>query len=876
MDTPSSPRRRRRSPASSGDLRGARAVGCPSCGPAGVAGRRFCTSCGCQLGTAMSAAPSAHRLAVVPVAPLALRASVASQATSPVGVAHAESPQPLPSLPIPSFAVPSIAGPQAAAPVGRNGRAVVTPRRWAKAVAATFVGAAVSLAAVAVAPMANAAEWQENDYIKLHLADLNGPKKVVRGTELNVPMIVETFNQSFYKTQYKNGTFTSPTTPGCAGSTPDLSPGQQATINCTAGPIMTTGTAHRVTVKGTAKRASSANWHDVTLTSDRFFTVVDPSFNTAVSNSPAAPQAGSVVDVALTFVNDGGTFGAGSFEKLAFVTNHGVCGNQNLGAFNVGQTITVHCNIATDPWDTVLDLSGTALADLPGGAYSPGNFNGTFPTNVTSRTFTKVIPLTPPPAAPGVTLQLVDTQPNGWTSGSNIAVPINVTNTSASPETISVTSPLCSNNFGTVPAGETRSWTCTIFNATNTFDLYVTATASTGGAPITTTTVEHFVVLPVPAASVNLQLIDIQPNGWAWGSTVTVPIAVTNTSTVPETITVSSVPCSHNFGVVPPGASLTWDCAIYNAQASFVLSASATASTGGAPFTQWASEYFLVLPASPPTATASIVDSQPNGWTWGAAIPVPITVSNTGSSSATISVSSPQCSHNFGALNPGQSATWTCVIPTATASFQLSLAVTASNAGGTFTQTYTEHFVVAAIQVTITDDHPGGWPVSTPITAPVSITNPTWGTNATNVTVQVLAPFGATCAPLSATSIPAYGTVTTTCTIPAPPAGASVPLVLRVTAEINGIIHTGERTEVFVVSPNIVNDGHDTELDGTPGDDSSSGVLTVGGEVSADGVADLGTPYEPTSSFAGSAGGAERGGAERGDATGKAGVPALA
>lgn len=694
-------------------------------------------------------------------------------------------------------------------------------RRRRHVAAMLIVAGVTAMLATVLAPSANADEWVENKFIKLHVSDQNGPRKVVTGTTLGVPMTLETFNQAFYKTQFKQGTFTG-NWPGCSGTTVNLSAGEQTTITCNAGPILTSGTSYALTVKGQAKKAGWFDWHDTELTADRFFTVVDPNYTATVAYVPSVPQAGSTVDVAITFTNTGGILGAGDFEKLSFVSNQGACFNPNLGAFLKDQVITVHCNVPTDPWDTELDFSGTASADLPGGAYSASNPNGTYPTNINTRNFGVIIPLKPPPPPASVSLQISDQHPNGWSYGSNIDIPVTVENTSTAAETISVASPLCSHDYGSVPPGVSQTWTCSVANATNSFDLNVIATASTGGAPVTQSAWEHFVVLPLPAPGVNVQITDTQPNGWAYGSNVTAPITVTNTTTADETISVASPQCNHNYGIVPAGQTRTWDCTIYAVQSGFALNVAASASTGGAPFVQYASEYFVVLPAAPPSVDVQIVDQQPNGWTWGSDIPIPIKVTNTSTSPETITVASQQCNHNYGVVNPGQMVTWTCVAPNVTNSFNLVLNATAANIGQPFVQQYTEYFSVLPLQVTIADAHPLGWDANQPIPAPVTITNPIFGATASNVSLEVISPSGATCAALSGTSIPSFTSVSTTCTIPGQPAGTSVALTVRVKADMNGVTVTGERSEVFQILPNVAHPGDGDERessggDGTPG-----------------------------------------------------------
>jgi len=337
--------------------------------------------------------------------------------------------------------------------------------------------------------------------------------------------------------------------------------------------------------------------------------------------------------------------------------------------------------------------------------------------NVTASFTNSATAIGTPPSGPDVTatdtapvqvihpaIQIVKDPDQTVNSGGTATFTIRVTNTGdvtlTNVQVSDALAPDCvRNNLGTLAAGASTTYTCSVANVTAGFTNSATATGHPPVGPDVTST--DTAVVTVPTANVSSccsggestthPAIDVQKTPDTQtvvsGATVTFTITVKNTGDVTLTnvhVTDAQAPdCARsNLGTLNAGASTSYTCTLANVTGSFTNSATAfgTPPSGGDVQHTDTADVHVIHPAiqltkDPDQTVAS-----------GGTATFTITVKNTGDATiAGLQVTddlAPGCArtgtNNLGALDPGQSTSYTCTMANVTAALTNSATVTGS------------------------------------------------------------------------------------------------------------------------------------------------------------------------------------------------------
>ncbi|MEM7131453.1 MAG: hypothetical protein AAF702_34380 [Chloroflexota bacterium] len=223
----------------------------------------------------------------------------------------------------------------------------------------------------------------------------------------------------------------------------------------------------------------------------------------------------------------------------------------------------------------------------------------------------------------------------------------------------------CNRNLGTLAAGESTSYQCTLPSATNSFTnvAVVTGDPVLGGPPVTATdTAEVIVILPA---------IDITktPDNQTvvQGTPVTFTIRVENTGTVTLTNVTVSDPlvsdCDRTFAQLIPGGVEEYSCQLDSVQLAFtnVASVTGTPPLGDDVSDQDDAVVGIVLPGLEIIKSPDLQLTLPNG-----SVNFTITVRNTGNSMLTnVTVTdplAPDCNQEIDNLGPGLVSEYVCTL----------------------------------------------------------------------------------------------------------------------------------------------------------------------------------------------------------------------
>jgi len=433
-----------------------------------------------------------------------------------------------------------------------------------------------------------------------------------------------------------------------------------------------------------------------------------------ITISPATAQNNVNVTHTFTvqvFTNDGSSTGyvgsngqtvtftllAGSVGSFTGAAPH-TCTTQTIAGIAGQCTITTVSTVAgTDHMQatTTLSVGGVSMTRTTGTA-APGHANS---DNATKTWVKPSIGITKNPKS------------QTFVQGGTATFTIVVTNTG--PVTLSnvrvtdALSPDCAKTSSNIAGlaslapGASITYTCTLANVQSSFTNSATATGTPvgGGPDVTATDTAPVTVTPPPPPPAEQHpAIAITKNPKSQsiltGQTATFTIVVTNTGDVTLTnVTVTdqlSPDCNKTsaqitaLGAMAPGASVTYNCTLSNAQASFtnVAVATGTPPSGSnvtaqdsAPVTVNA-PFVPPKPAPTPTHPAIEIVKDPKSQTIGEGdkATFKITVTNSGDVTLTdVQVTdplSPQCNRNLGTLDVGQSKSYSCTRDNVKADFE--------------------------------------------------------------------------------------------------------------------------------------------------------------------------------------------------------------
>jgi uncharacterized repeat protein (TIGR01451 family) len=259
--------------------------------------------------------------------------------------------------------------------------------------------------------------------------------------------------------------------------------------------------------------------------------------------------------------------------------------------------------------------------------------------------------------------------------GSSARFTITVTNTGDTVLTDVIVSdpvaPACTSNIGTLAAGQSVTYTCTLANVTADFVNVATATGKTpaGG---TVTDDDNASVDAINPALVITKKPDLQTV--TRGSTVTFTISVTNTGDVILTnVTVGDTlapTCAKSLGTLAPGQSTSYVCTVADAQATFTNVAVVTgADPTGRPVTD--NDDAVAQVVNPGIDVRKTPDLQKVKA--GSTVTFTIVVTNTGDVALKDVVVSdplaPNCARTIASLPAGASTSFNCTVANVTADF---------------------------------------------------------------------------------------------------------------------------------------------------------------------------------------------------------------
>lgn len=400
---------------------------------------------------------------------------------------------------------------------------------------------------------------------------------------------------------------------------------------------------------------------------------------------------------------------------------------------------------------------------------------------------------------------------------------------------------VCNGSVGDIGANQTRTTSCGMSNVQP--GAWMTQTVGgnghkwpyTGAGNYAQNTVNRPLVVVNPGIAVSVTANNA--TNYA-GQAVPVTVTVTNSgNTQANGLTLASTVygCAANLGNLNAGQSLTTQCTIpsTSGQSNASITATVTGTVPGGDYSVgnpmgvfpngnlFANGTKSVALVQPPTAnmTATITNTQPGGWSNGASIAVPVKVKNTSTvaENLSFSASSPYgtCAQSFTNVPAGEERTHTCTLLSATQSFlfQMTGTATAITPGlvpaPTYSNNWSQMFNVASASGWITDTTPSGWMPGVAIVAPVTVLNPLWNSNLTNITATPIGttPVGTVCGAFPATPLTVSQSATVNCTVPPRPSGGSFTLSVRINAFHNGSPIQFVISEYFLVKVGLVGPG---------------------------------------------------------------------
>lgn len=459
---------------------------------------------------------------------------------------------------------------------------------------------------------------------------------------------------------------------GCAKPLGTLQPRAASTYPCTtvAG---ATGFTNKPAVTGIDPTA-----RPVTATAEAAFAVQHPAVALTAEVTGGPFREGDVVPLRITVRNPGDVPLTG-----LRVTDSPARGQQATGAPTGqatdgpsagGQTASTR---TAGPRATGPQARATGCAQVLDGALEPGatrDFGCTLTAPADDVTAAVQVTGTPPTGAavtaqaqaavdvihPAVTIGRT-VEPKVVRAGDTVTSTITVTNTGDSVlRDVSVAdpgAPACAKPLGSLEPRATQNYSCTQVagEADFTATAAVTATDATN-RPVTATAGEPVDVIH-PAVTIT---DDATPAQVRQGDTVTFTLVVANTGDVPLTdvsIADSRTPaCAQSIGTLPPGASQHHSCTVNAGTDSFVSSATAigTDPTNRQVSATDDASYTVQHPA------LSITQETKGPFREGDAVPLAITVANTGDVPLTdVKVSEP-CVKAFDKLEAGASQKFDC------------------------------------------------------------------------------------------------------------------------------------------------------------------------------------------------------------------------
>ena len=268
-------------------------------------------------------------------------------------------------------------------------------------------------------------------------------------------------------------------------------------------------------------------------------------------------------------------------------------------------------------------------------------------------------------------------------SGSDVTFEIVVTNTGDEDlDNVVVTdvlAPECDNDIGFLAAGDSVTYTCTVFNVTASFtnEACVEGTAPSGD------TLDDCDPSTVEIIDIDIRKQAEGPDTRTFpsGSDVTFEIVVTNTGDEDlENVTVTDVlvpDCDRNIGSMAAGASVSYTCTAPNVTSGFTNEVCVTGERNSV----------TVNDCDPSTVEIIDIDIRkqaegPDSRTFpsGSDVTFEIVVTNTGPEDLENVVVTdllvPDCDRNIGNLAAGDSVTYTCTALNVTASFTNEACVT--------------------------------------------------------------------------------------------------------------------------------------------------------------------------------------------------------
>ena len=446
--------------------------------------------------------------------------------------------------------------------------------------------------------------------------------------------------------------------PACDNTVGSLAIGDVVTYTCTLTGITAdfTNTADVVGTHAAGGTVTDSDTADVD--------VIGPAITISKTPDLQTVLDGATAEFTITVENTGDVDLTNVAVTDALVP---ACDN-TIGALAVGEVVTFTCSLAavTADFTNFADVT----ADHPAGG-----------TVTDSDTADVVV------VAPAITIEKTP-ETQQILSGDSATFTITVTNIGDAPlDNVTVAdaqTPACDNSLGTLAAGASVSYACTLDNITADFTNVADVSADHPAGGTVTDSDDAAVDVITPAIDI---VKDPAVQQILTGTDVTFSITVTNTGDVDLTDVVVSDPlapaCSSNIGDLAVGATTTYDCTMLDVAADMTNTATTvgTHAGGGTVTDTDTADVDVVAPAINIEKTPDLQQILS-----GDDVTFTITVTNTGdidlANVAVTDAAVPACDSNVGALAAGAGTSYDCTVTNITADFVNVADVTGDHVAG--------------------------------------------------------------------------------------------------------------------------------------------------------------------------------------------------